>query len=191
MSLSPKQKRLCQEYVKDLNKTAAAKRAGYSPRTSAEIARQVLKLPEAEEYVKELMQNVGDQLGITQKRVVEEYMKLAFADMSDYLDIRVERVDTGKIDKEGKPITMVRQSIILKNLDEMPEEKLSAISEVAETQSGIRIKLHDKKGALDSLARHLGMFLDQIEVHGQFNAQVEHSFDDESIEKAFQELYKE
>ena len=50
------------------------------------------------------------------------------------------------------------------------ESDRRAIAEVVETQTRdggtTRIKLHDKKGALDSLARHLGLFVEHHEVTG-------------------------
>ena len=45
---------------------------------------------------------------------------------------------------------------------------MAAISEVSETRTeqgvGVRVKLYDKKGALDSLAKHLGMFVERHQV---------------------------
>ncbi|MNW55427.1 hypothetical protein D3C74_330850 [compost metagenome] len=44
---------------------------------------------------------------------------------------------------------------------------MDAVAEIKQTKEGISLKLHDKKGALDSIARHLGMFVD--------NSKVEHT----------------
>ena len=42
MSLTPKQTKFIDEYMKDLNATQAAIRAGYSPKTARQIASQNL-----------------------------------------------------------------------------------------------------------------------------------------------------
>ncbi len=49
-------------------------------------------------------------------------------------------------------------SFRLKNREEIPPELLPAIAEISETREGIKIKLHDKMGALDKLARILKMY---------------------------------
>jgi phage terminase small subunit len=54
------------------------------------------------------------------------------------------------------------------DLSQASEDDWAAIAELSSEASGevtrTRIKLHDKKGALDSLARHLGMFIDKSEI---------------------------
>lgn len=45
MALTPKQERFIEEYLIDLNATAAAKRAGYSQRTAHAIGRENLRKP--------------------------------------------------------------------------------------------------------------------------------------------------
>lgn len=80
-----------------------------------------------------------DRLEITADRVLREYAKLAFSDLSKY-------------------VTVDGNSILVKDLAELPAELTAAISELSETNQGLKIKLHDKKGSLDSLAKHLGLF---------------------------------
>jgi hypothetical protein len=45
-------------------------------------------------------------------------------------------------------------------------EKAAAIAEVSKTREGMRVKLHDKVGALEKLGRHLAMFKGKVEVAG-------------------------
>ncbi len=47
----------------------------------------------------------------------------------------------------------------------MDDDTAAAVSEIAQTKEGVRIKFHDKKGALVEIGRHLGMFTDKLE-HG-------------------------
>ena len=47
--LERKQKHFCDEYLKDLNATAAAKRAGYSLKNAHNTGCRILALPQAKE----------------------------------------------------------------------------------------------------------------------------------------------
>ena len=42
--------------------------------------------------------------------------------------------------------------------NELDEDSAAAISEIAETRDGIKVKMHDKVGALHKLGMQLGMF---------------------------------
>ncbi|HEV2303340.1 MAG TPA: terminase small subunit [Stellaceae bacterium] len=82
------------------------------------------------------------RLGITAERVLQEYARIAFADLSRLLDWGPEGL-------------VVKESGILN------EAVTAAISEITTTGSekhSYRVKLYDKKAALDAIARHLGMF---------------------------------
>jgi len=73
------------------------------------------------------------QLGITTDRVLEEYARIAFANL-------------GEIDKG---IMKVREP-----------EKLGAVAEIVQSAGSghpYRVKLYDKRAALDAIARYLGM----------------------------------
>jgi len=82
------------------------------------------------------------RLGITAERVLKEYARIAFSDMS-----RIVGWDAaGKI--QARPSTG------------LSEDDAPAIAEIvasASTSCVYRIKLHDKKPVLDALARHLGL----------------------------------
>ena len=143
--LSPKQKRFVEEYLIDLNGTQAALRAGYSLKTAPVIASENLRKPYIQEALRARQEQLRDANAVTPERVIQEYARLAFADMAAY-------VAWGP---EG--IRAVPSS-------ELPEGATRAVAEVTETITDkgrtFRFKLHDKKGALDSLAKHLGMFVD-------------------------------
>ena len=82
------------------------------------------------------------RLGITAERVLREYARIGFSDMSRI----VEWDEAGKM--QAKPSTG------------LSEDDAPAIAEIvasASTNCVYRIKLHDKKPVLDALARHLGL----------------------------------
>ena len=52
----------------------------------------------------------------------------------------------------------------MNDTDSLTAEQAAALSEIAETKDGIRVKLNSKQAALDSLSKHLGMFVERAEV---------------------------
>jgi hypothetical protein len=81
------------------------------------------------------------RLGITPDRVLQEYGHIAFADLRHII--------------EWGP-----DGLRIKALDEMSDADLVAISEIVpgSDPEHSRVKLYDRKAALDAIARHLGMF---------------------------------
>ena len=132
--LTDKQKRFVQEYLVDLNATAAARRAGYK---DPNIGRQLItKNNVSEEIAKRQV-----KLEITQERVLQELAAIAFANGSDFVTVTA----TGLLD--------------VKPTSKVPKEKLPAIAGIKYTQVGsVEIKLHDKVKALELLGKHLGVF---------------------------------
>ena len=63
--LNPKQKRFCEEYVKDLNGTQAAIRAGYSKKTAKEQASHLLTKINIQQYIKELQEKIQKENWLT------------------------------------------------------------------------------------------------------------------------------
>ncbi len=79
--LTGKQQRFCEEYLIDLNATKAAIRAGYSEDSAGAIGHENLKKPEIQEFISARQKELQEATGITQKRVLEEYAKIAFFDI--------------------------------------------------------------------------------------------------------------
>lgn len=88
---------------------------------------------------------VLNRYAITEERIASEVAKLAFTDIRDVLEW----------DKEGK--------ITIKSSAELDPNVAGAISDIIETDKGLRIKLFDKKSALELLARYKGMLIDRKE----------------------------
>jgi len=82
------------------------------------------------------------RLGITPERVLQEYARIAFADLRRVADWGPD-------------------GLVLKTPEALTDADAAAISEVITAGAGsrqYRVKLYDKKAALDAIARHLGMF---------------------------------
>ncbi len=141
--MSPRQQRFVDEYLIDLNAAAAATRAGYSPAAATEQGHRLLTYAHVAEAVAAGQAERAKRLAVTADRVIEEYAKIAFANMADYAAVGPA-------------------------LETLTPNQTAAIAEVSQTANGaVRIKLHDKKSALDSLAKHLGLFIDRHELTGR------------------------
>lgn len=161
MSLTPKQEKFAQAYVETGNSAEAYRRAystkNCTEKTVWEAGSRTLSISKVSARVKELQANVLKKHEVTVDKVINEYRKLAF-------------LDTRKaFDENGH----------LKNIQDLDDDTAAAVAgiefeEVFEGRGDDRshvgtihkIKLSDKIRALDSLAKHLGMFVDRVEVSG-------------------------
>lgn len=171
MALTAKMIRFAEEYIVDLNAGAAAIRAGYSENTAYEMGYENLRKPQIAELIQQMMDERSKRTEITADMVLREYAKLGFSNITDYL--KVEETDV-VIDFIGEgeskmPVMQRVSNVRIFDTDSIERVKLDAVAEIKQTKDGIALKLHDKKGALDSMARHLGMFNDKIEHSGGFN----------------------
>ncbi len=144
-----RQRRFIEEYLVDLNATQAALRAGYSKKGASVQGCQLLANPKIAAALDKARAKLSDRTEITQERIVREYGRIAFAWITDYS-------------------SWTNEGVVIKNSDELSPELKSAVAEVIHTQSrdrsGVRLKMHDKMGALDSLGKHLGMFTEKREI---------------------------
>jgi len=161
------------EYLVDLNATQAAIRAGYSPKTAKQQGQRLLTRDDVQGYVQKEMSKRAKRTEITADKVLEELGKIGFAEVTDFLQVRTERVLVDRDPGTGEPISEIRQIVLLQDTAEIPKDKLAAIAEIKQAKDGsISFKLHDKKGALDSIGKHLGMFVDKAQI------KVTHDFED-------------
>lgn len=143
--------RFVEEYLIDLNATQAAIRAGYKPKTANRQGSRLLSYADIQEAIAARRRELSRETGITQERVLAEYAKLAFYDPRAFYD------DNGDL-------------IPIKQLDDQSAAAVAGMDVASTTEGELpvtirKIKLADKKGALDSIARHLGMFNDKLDVN--------------------------
>lgn len=74
--LTDKEKRFCQEYIIDFNGSRAARDAGYSENTAAEIAYENLRKPHIKQYMGELLKPKCDKLDITVESVLKDIQEI-------------------------------------------------------------------------------------------------------------------
>jgi phage terminase small subunit len=154
--------RFCQEYMVDHNGKQAAIRVGYSPRSAHVQASRMLSKANIQARIAELSGKIRESTMITAERALEEYAKIGFLQ----LDVRK------LFDEQGNLIP-------IQDLDDAAAAQIAGVevSEIVSEQLGTKeaprvvltrirkIRLHpigEKKAALDSMARHLGMFKDTV-----------------------------
>jgi phage terminase small subunit len=152
--LTPKQQLFVREYLVDLNATAAYRRAGYEARgNSAEVnASRLLSKAKIFAAIQEAFQARAERTRITQDRVLLEYARLAFSDLREVASWNEHGITwhasehlTDDAAATIKDIAMTREIRRDKNGYEI-------------TTVNTHLKLHDKRGALHDVAKHLGMF---------------------------------
>lgn len=166
MSLTAKQQRFVDEYLVDLNATQAAIRCGYSEKTAYSQGQRLLKGVEIARAVQEAMDARSQRTEITADMVLRELAKIGFADIRRAVTWRANV--TGMVhEDDGSERLAVTNEVQLIDSDKLDDDTAGAVAEVSQTaQGGLKIKLHDKKAALDSIGRHLGMFKDRTELSG-------------------------
>lgn len=85
--LNDRQERFVDEYLVDLNATAAAKRAGYSEKTARSQGQRLLTNVDIQAAIQKRQARLRGKLEITQERVLEELAAIAFANGTDFATI--------------------------------------------------------------------------------------------------------
>ena len=155
--LTDKQESFCQHYSTHWNATRAAKDAGYSEKCAKEQGYELLRNAVVRARIKRLTRHTLLELGVSRARVLKELALIAFLD----------------------PAAVYRDDGQLLPMSEMPEEARRAVHKVKsfeefegrgddrELSGYIReIEFSPKKGALDTLAKHLGLVTEKHEVSG-------------------------
>lgn len=147
--LTPKQEKWANEFVIDLNATQAAKRSGYGKNLPVAGSNN-LKNPAVMARVKELQKEVSKRVKLSQERVLQEIMALAFSDVRDLFD------DIGRLKPMSEWSEQAAASVSSIKVFELDKEGLAGtISD---------IKFWDKGRQIELLCKHLGMLTERLQV---------------------------
>lgn len=184
MALTPKQARFVQEYLIDLNATEAAKRCGYSVRTAYSIGHENLTKPDIADAVQKAMDERAQKTGITAERVLAELGKIGFSDLRKAIIWKANVTELVEEDG-GDPRLAITNEVQLIDSASLDDDTAAAISEISQTaQGGVKIRFHDKRAALESIGRHLGMFKDRVEHTGADGGPIQAEYTDRDRAKA-------
>ena len=152
--MNEKQKRFVEEYLIDLNDYAAAIRAGYSPGYN-----KLMQFQEVREGIDKAIAERSKRTEISQDRIIRELARIAFANPSN--------------------IVNVKESTIKENVS---EDDFAAVSSISmkkiplENGKGnyceCKVTLAGKKGALELLGKHFGMFKDYVNLNSEMGVTI-------------------
>lgn len=169
--LKPKKRKFADEYLIDLDKTAAAIRAGYKPDNARIVAQKIYNDPEVKEYIEKKLADISERLNLKAIHVIQELKDIGLSDIKDYLSF----------DENG---------VIFKNSDEVNGKCISEVSSVKTTTTQgeivtdkvtFKLKLYDKPKSLELLGKYFKLWIDKIEVN--------HNFNPEEAKKKIEEIF--
>lgn len=137
--LSDKHKMFICYYLNSFNGTQAALNCGYTKHSANVASYQILNNPKVKHILDKAKELMQVDLNITSRRLIEEYARIAFTDVTEFVEFdgrRVKLKDSAKVD--GRLITEVKQG-----------------------KDGITVKLVDKKWAMDKLEKLLSTIPDK------------------------------
>ncbi len=129
--ITEQQQRFCECYVKSKNVATALVNAGYSV-NGGTFGYKLRTNKKCQRYIQWLKVRILKNVMVSANDIMEHYIRIAFADMSDFVEI--------------KP-----NSIRLKQSDQIDGQLIKSIKS---GRDGISIELHDKLKALDFLAKY-------------------------------------
>lgn len=153
--MTRKESRFVEEYCANFNGTRAAKAAGYSEKTANVIACELLKKPHIKSAIEAHLKAVAAENAALLHRNIIEYQRLAYFNPQDLFDSEGRPIPIEKLDPE---VAAAIAGIEIEELWEGRGESRERIGNVR------KYKLVDKKGALDSISRYLGMFNDNLKL---------------------------
>lgn len=145
--MNERHKRFVEEYIKDLNASAASIRAGYSKNGANVTGSKLLAMPNILDAVKEAIDKRAIRTEVSQDWVIKRLKQIAGSDMADIADWNAS-------------------GVTFKDSSSLSEDARASVQTVEETTNehggSLKVKQHDKIKALELIGRHLNMFKDTV-----------------------------
>ena len=139
--LNPQQLKFVQEYIIFGNASEAARRAGYAEQWVGKIGPALLGNSRIVEEINRQTKKVLSHRDVTKERILTELARVGFTSMDDLAEWG------------GAGVT-------LKDSKNVSRDKKAAVKELVQKKGNtdeIKIGLHDKVRALDTLAKYIGI----------------------------------
>jgi len=157
--LTDRQRLFVEAYLLEPNGKKAAIAAGYSAKTAEVTASKLLRQPKVAAELAKRRAITEAATGITVERVISELAKLGFSDIRQVIAWRANVAKMVDDPETGDPMLQVTNEVELVDSAKLTDDIAAAISEISQTKDGtLRVKMHDKLGALVKIGQHLGMF---------------------------------
>lgn len=163
MALNPKQQRFRDEYLKDLNATQAAIRAGYSPKTASSQGERLLRNAEIANSISVAKRERSERTRIDADWLLNRLAEEAEADIADLYD------ESGAMKPVHQWPKIWRQGLIA-GLD-VDQQFTMTDGERVPDGVIVKVKLSDRAKRLEMIGKHIGV--------QAFKEKIEHSVDDD------------
>lgn len=151
--LTDKEEVFCQEYLKDLNGSAAVRRAEYAEGFQATL---LLKKKPIAARIKQLMAERAERCQISAARVLEELASVAFSNVMSYVSIKDVDTIIKKPTAQKEAVTIKTTQLVFNDMSILDTRPIQSIK-ISDT-TGVAIKLNDKVKALELLGDHLDIW---------------------------------
>ena len=149
----------CQEYLKDLNGTQAAIRAGYNPNSANEQAARLLAKDSIKARIEELKSARVERVRVSQDDVLSELLAVMRSNIDNYT------IDpaTGKVKLiDGAPRDAMRAVSSVKRKVRRVIDRSDPDNPVPLEVEDVEYKLWDKTRAIEMGMKHLGLMFDRL-----------------------------
>jgi phage terminase small subunit len=138
--LTAKRRAFVDEYLIDFNATQAAKRAGYGAKSAGTIGSRLLHMPAVKAALDRAIAARAARTRVSADNVIAELRRIGFSDMRHFA-------------------TWNESGVTLRPHTSLSDDDAAAVVELRPVgdKGNVRIRLHEKRPALDALARHLGV----------------------------------
>ena len=156
--LTEKQRLFAEEFVRVPIAYKAAIKAGYSSNSAFAEASRLLRNVKIKSYINYLKELKRESILIGQEDLVDVHMRIAFSDITDYVEFGKEKVPIiikgepllkeNPLTGEKEPLTKLVNALYLKEDFDVDG---SLISEISSSKDGVKIKFYDKQKSLEWL----------------------------------------
>jgi phage terminase small subunit len=172
---NPKHELFAQELAKGKNATEAYEMVFEARGAAARAnASRLLTNANVQDRVAEILQVGAERAEITAERVLRELAKIAFCDIRKAVQWGMNPGDKSSENADPNGLNIYPVSLVPS--ERIDDDTAAAVSEVSLTQTGVKIKMHDKRAALVDIGKHLGMFVERVE-----NININHDVTDEPL----------
>jgi phage terminase small subunit len=156
--LTAREERYAEEFLVCRNKTVAARRAGFSDRSSAQIGWEIHNKPHVKAYIRKRTEEVLKRLDIQQEDIIRGLLHVADLDPADMFDTNGNMLAIRDLPPE------VRRAIAGFDITKTTVRNEETGEE--ETTQIARIRFNDRMKGLEGLGRTIAMFTDNQAIGG-------------------------
>lgn len=150
MSLNARQTKFVQEYLLSGNASDAARKAGYSSKTAGSIGDTLLKNVEIQSAIKKNQEEKKNKYNLDENKIINSLMDIAFSDPMDYIEFKKGSL----VFKKEIAKAILRGT----NYNIYPEYQTKEDKKQGILRARLAISSGDRKGALELLGQHIGMW---------------------------------